>query len=116
LLEWENDAVYPTWITWNEIQAINWDEESIQPDQRVHQYEQNAQGDWILRRKSALPVGAANLNVENSWEQNGILYKVKKIRRRDSLSSDWELVFKVMEFLANDFTHSDVRLIIWFDK
>lgn len=105
-----------TWIGLDEIKAIDWDEKGTALDQRVHEYKRNTEGNWSLESKSIWPEGT-NLTQERAWEQDGTLYRIAKIQRKDVLSPDWKRLFQMMELLKEDVgSTSRVRLVIWFDS
>src|SRR5437870_9162928 len=67
--EW---ARFPTWITWDEIKAIDWNEMGIKCDRRVHKYLKQGDGQLPFVSKGVLPNSdKLNFEVENSWEADG---------------------------------------------
>jgi hypothetical protein len=41
----ESNGVFGhTWMSWQEIKQIDWEEQSEHPDERIHRYERNEQG------------------------------------------------------------------------
>jgi hypothetical protein len=42
-----------SWIAWEEIKQIDWDEESLHVDKRVHEYRRNERGELVYSVKAA---------------------------------------------------------------
>ena len=118
-LEYENDLLFPTWITWDELRAIDWSELGTKADERVHQYAKQADGQLNFVSKSVYPNShTLNFELESSWEADGVIYKIEKISRAEALTEDpgWLFLFNIMEFLAKQFSQSQVRLVVWFAR
>ena len=59
---------------------------------------------------------AANWNHGQVWERDGTRYQVvKRMTRKEPLSSGWQVLFQLMEVLAMKFGADGVRLVLWFD-
>lgn len=50
--EWGATAHSPSWIGWNELKCVDWDELSETTDRRIHEYEA-VKGTWVLVSKAA---------------------------------------------------------------
>ncbi len=105
-----------TWITWEEVEAISWDDEAV--DGRPHCYLKEEDG--TLRHLSkAAPHEGDVIEEGRTWEDDkGITWKVERISRREVFRTDreWHLVFDLMERLAKDYGDENVRLVAWFDR
>ncbi|MDQ2799891.1 MAG: hypothetical protein M3Y13_09630 [Armatimonadota bacterium] len=111
-LTWE-EACGETWISWPEIQVIDWDEEAL--DRRPHEYSLDDSGQLLYTGKSA-PL-ASDIVVEgNTWQIGENVFKAERIARRKALSHDWRLLFRLMETLAAEYGNDAVRLAVWFDR
>lgn len=106
-----------TWIMWEEIRSINWDEPAEMLDQRVHYYQRDENGEWKLVMKVAEGYPRQiKVDKEQAVEIDAILYKVERMVRRDALVYQWEFLFKMMEMLAERYGDDNVRLVVWFDN
>jgi hypothetical protein len=125
------DDLFPTWITWSEIHAINWEEESVHPDSRLHQYRRNEQGEFVYETKAVWSSNIAQLigrSLEDvttqppiwsegqEWVTDDYVLRAEKLCRCDVWTDDWRRVFKIMELLAEQFGDQQVRLVVWFDR
>ncbi len=134
-----DDEAGATWISWAEIKAIDWEEESEQADSRIHRYERNDQGELIYTRKATWDREFAELlegqqevteagmflsAIEalvmqpvraegQQWEKGNVVYRAEKLKRKE-VCSDWQNTFKVMQELAATYGDEGVRLIVWF--
>jgi hypothetical protein len=115
--EWGQEPCWPTWITGAEIVAIDWDEESEKADGRIHRYKRRGDGELFLEGKSVprqdSPV--ARLKEGEVLEADDIVYKAERIRRKDTLSGNWQLLFKLMATLSEHYGQESVRMVVWFD-
>ncbi len=129
-----------SWVSWAEIKAIDWEEESEQPDSRIHRYERNEQGELIFTGKAAWDrefeelVNSQMLETEagtmasimgavlgmkpirqegQQWEKGNVVYRAEKLRRKD-VCDDWSGVFNAMEQYAATYGDDGVRLVVWF--
>jgi hypothetical protein len=108
----EEDSVAPTWITWAEIKAIDWNEEAV--DGRPHQYKLNHDGQWNYAGKSAGSI--VGRTEGDSWMVGETLYRIERIKRRDMLDARWQLLFDLMQRLAQEYGDEGIRLVVWFDQ
>lgn len=121
-----------SWVTWAEIQAIDWDELGEQPDRRVHIYTRDADGTLRFETKAlydaALTEGLrAVVDKEEAesqlspriwqagaeWELGGKVYRVERLSRSETREF-WSGVFFFMEYLARRYGADGVRLVVWF--
>lgn len=109
-----------TWITWNEILSIDWDEPI---EDRVMESRRDDPRDWgarswksqFLKQPPASWSGAAEgLQPGKEWEAGDRVYRVFATRRKDVLD-EWELIFRLTEVLASKYGGDGVRLVVWFD-
>ena len=105
-------ALGETWISWQETQEVDWDEQAL--DGRPHEYEVNDTGKTVYKGKSA-PQAMDIIEEGNSWQVGASLFKIEKVSRRESLTRDWQLLFRLMRELAADYGDDNVRLVVWFD-
>ncbi|MEL6270459.1 MAG: hypothetical protein AAFV33_06405 [Chloroflexota bacterium] len=115
--EWVDMSHSHTWITHSEILAIDW-EEADEPDQRVTRYRRNPEnGKWILDGKSLLPnPPPVDVTREGKTQVGDILYEVRRMKRIETRTSQWERLFSMMGLLAELFTDDGVRLVVYFDS
>lgn len=110
-----------TWITWDEIKQIDWDEESIQVDERIHMYERNQHGELVLKRTAvieyefAVRVGYDQRigDQEQEWDLGDVVYRRERTKRKE-VKDLWKELFHFLETLAARFGDENVRLVVWF--
>jgi len=112
-LEWQG-LCDETWITWNEVAVINWDDEAL--DRRPHEYVQDSAGKWTLDRTKSHADKGIEIVDGNSWQAGDRLYKIVRVSRRDSLDTGWQMVFRLMGVLAEKYGGDNVRLVVWFES
>lgn len=133
----------PTGVSWAELKAVDWDEQTTAPDLRIHQFKRDERGEWVFHTKTAwsrLPrakplspseeeahVSAMMKEIETpqglpegqEWEVAGVLYRSVRLRRADAIraegGSDWPFVFELMAALASRYGDDGVRLVAWFN-
>ena len=136
---YDGEEAGTTWISWAEIKAIDWEEESEQADSRIHRYERNDQGELIYKRKAiwdreftellesqqgVTEAGMLLSAIEalvmkpvraegQQWEKGNVVYRAEKLKRKE-ICNDWLATFKVMQELAVTYGDDGVRLIVWF--
>jgi hypothetical protein len=125
-------GLWPTWIGWEEIQEIDWEEHAEHADARLHEYVQNDEGEWTYRGKagfSAQALHAQGLPVPpfgtpptiwpdgSTWTLGDVQFRAVRLTRRDAIpaGSAWQPVWEAMELLAR-LHHKQCRLIVWFDR
>ncbi|WP_326593169.1 hypothetical protein [Streptomyces brevispora] len=135
--DWGGTAHSPSWIGWNELKCVDWDEQAEITDRRIHEYEA-VNGTWVLVSKAAwsarfaalagLPVdpttgvidgyGRRDWPEGTEWRDGDRLYRVERMIRRDAVpqEGEWQPVWSVMEALAAVHGDGNVRLTVWFDN
>lgn len=121
----------PSWISWSEITAIDWDEPALRPDEGLHEYARDQDGQWRLRAKAlhsqhslealglpSPPVGvdASEWPATGSWTIGERQFRVGRLTRRDAIRPDgpWQPVWQTMRLLAG--LHGGFcRLVVWFE-
>lgn len=110
-----------TWITWAEMQSINWDE---QIEDRVIERKKTQppgtgaeswESAFIARHTDRYQGHETELQPGYTWVEGDIEYKVVKTIRRDVIEEDWLLLFKMLEVLASRYDDDSIRLVVWFD-
>jgi len=107
-----------SWIRWAEIKNIDWEEEAEAVDECVHEYRRTADGDLVYVTKSRptlSPEVWQVLQEEPVWEREEKVYKVEKMKRKDALDWEWQLLFDMMKLLATSYGDEHVRMIVWFN-
>lgn len=119
-------ATYPseffgtTWVTWAEIQSINWDE---QIEDRVHEHQKSwAPGEYVEGPKSTFlqfhrekwPGTPEELQSGVRWEQEDHEYEVVEFYRRNAIEYGWAELFEIMAVLAKPRGNDAVRMVVWF--
>ena len=136
---YDGEEAGTTWISWAEIKAIDWEEESEQADSRIHRYERNDQGELIYKGKAIWDREFAELlegqqevteagmflsAIEamvmkpvraegQQWEKGNVVYRAEKLKRKE-VCKGWQNTFKIMQELAATYGDEGVRLIVWF--
>ena len=77
-----------TWLTWHEIQQVNWEESVI--ESRKETYHRSETGELIRN--------------------------VERITRREAAGSAFSDVFELMVFFARRYGDGNVRLVVWFGE
>ncbi len=120
--EWRDECYAYTWITWEEIKSIDWEEEAEELDERAHVYEREEDGELVWHRKGVVlnklpPEAWEVLRAGKVWEQGDEVFKLEKMKRKEAFDSDdeWELLFELMEVLAKRYGDPNVRMVIWFN-
>jgi hypothetical protein len=110
-----------TWISWREVQAIDWDEPI---EDMIVESRQGRPGFGISHWRSQflqshadlLPDRAESLHPGQCWTAGDKIYEVVASRRRDVLEERWGLLFRLMEVLASSVEDADhLRWVVWFD-
>jgi hypothetical protein len=131
--EFDDYGLWPTWIGWDEIRRIDWDEPAEQTDSRLHRYERGSGGQWTLHSKSAWsreafevrgvpvppPGTAPEIHPEGSvWTKGDVQFRAVRLTRRDVVPEHggWGPVWEVMAILARLHGDENCRLVVWFDN
>ncbi|WP_405999253.1 hypothetical protein [Streptomyces sp. NBC_00829] len=130
LAPWPDQAYGTTWITWAELEAVDWDEPAERPDSRIHQYRQTPDGLRLVGKSGWSPEFARAVGLQQQlsgprptwpegteWLIGDTLYRSETLRRRDAVREDgeWKPVWDAMEALATEHGDDHVRLVVWFD-
>lgn len=120
-----------SYLTLEEIDEIDWDEEAEDADERVHVYRDGEytgkfrdsssldDEDWqkLRRGEDVTKEMEHGHPVMDIPEEAEVTYRLEKITRRDALSGLWEtLLFDVMPTLGDLYGEENVRLVVWFDN
>jgi hypothetical protein len=130
--EWGPDAHSPSWITWTELEAAQWDEQGAARSLSILEYRRAPGGDWVcagigpterLAELTGTKVHDAAANVGwvwpegSEWRDGDRLFRIARPTRRDVVrDKDWGDVWTVMRILARRHRPQDVRLVVWFDN
>lgn len=108
-----------TYVTYEEIKSIGLDEESPEYDPSLHEFKKADDGSWQDTGRTSYACA------EIDWEKVGhtteyvegdTMHKKVRLRRRDCLGSDWALLVRLMDVLAEYYGAKNVRLVVWFDN
>jgi hypothetical protein len=110
-----------TWMTWDELKQIDWDEESEHVDERVHKYRRNQQGELVKTSKAVYESEFAERvgydqcidDQEQEWDLGEVVYRRERMKRKE-MKANWEVLFHFLEILAARFGDDHVRLVVWF--
>ena len=113
---------HPSWISYNEIETMDWEESVI--DAYVHVYKKLENGEYETSYSAGyVPQKPFDHQVGDFWitdgkdsriYNDGELHKVERITRRDALDA-FQVVFDIMAVLAKQNRSENVRLVVWFD-
>ena len=68
-------------------------------------------------RKSSLPnPPPIDVTVEGKTQVGDVLYEVRRLKRHETRTRSWELVFDLMRLLADEYGEDKVRLVVYFDS
>ncbi|MGP3989862.1 hypothetical protein [Streptomyces sp. 3N207] len=129
------EAFGATWIGWDEICAIDWDEPAIPRATSIARYRRQPDGTLELKhrydwsRGFARASGVDTLTVEpdrvgelwdegTEWDVGTTVFRAERDRRRDAVPADgpWQPVWVVMRSLAGIHGDNNVRLTVWFEE
>ena len=130
------DILWPSWMTWQEIKAIDWEESTQEGKLWGYEYRKDARGEYRLvntfahsadslsRVAQQLSTSPENLlagwGEGTQWECGETLYRVEKIRRKhcleDGSASGWQTLFRIMELLEETYSAEGMRLVVWFSS
>lgn len=123
-----------TSISWAEVEKVDWDELSLQPDPYVHEHRRNADGGWQFHERHfgapqafldlcGCPEDVAyraglHFPEGTQWPDGDRLFRIGRLRRKDVVRPDgqWKPVWTVMRTLAGLHGNEAVRLVVWFDS
>ncbi|WP_418961121.1 hypothetical protein [Streptomyces tritici] len=132
---WGAAAFGATWLGWDEVVEVDWDEPALPRATHISRYRRRADGgldllhrhDWS--RGFARASGVDTLTVEpdrvaelweegTEWDVGTTVFRAERERRRDAVPADgpWEPVWTVMRALAGVHGGGGVRLVVWFEE
>ncbi|MEU4625073.1 hypothetical protein AB0G04_34505 [Actinoplanes sp. NPDC023801] len=131
--EFEDDALWPTWIGGDEIRRIDWSEPAEHADTRLHRYERRAGGQWTFESKAAwsreafevqgIPETRPGTPSEpypdgTVWTKGDVQFRAVRMTRRDAVpaAGEWTPVWEVMAILGRLHGDENCRLVVWFDQ
>ncbi|MFJ6370219.1 hypothetical protein ACIQK5_18855 [Streptomyces virginiae] len=105
-----------SWIGWDELSAVDWDEPALTHDARVHEYRYSPEHGWYASGKSFQNLDGRSEGDE--WIREGRLMRVGRMTRREAVheDSEWAPVRATMKSLADVHGAEYVRLVAWFDN
>lgn len=134
LAEWGDAAFGVTWLTWDEVTAIDWDEPALHPT-NVAQYRQLPDHSLELvyrsvwSRRFARVSGVNTLTVDpdqaavlwdegTEWKDRDAVFRAERLTRRHAVPPDshWHGIWTVMRTLAQVHGNDAVRLVAWFEE
>lgn len=124
---------FTTWIGWDEIQAIDWDEPAEHADVRLHEYHRTDDGQWPYHSKCTHsresfearglpvpPLGAPLVVPEAGgvWTLGDVQYRAERLVRRDAVPAEslWRHLWKVMAVFGELHGPARCRLVVWFEN
>jgi len=112
------EIVRPTWILWREIQEMDWEQISWDPEpgRPPHYYSLDAEG----RPTDEGPVAGVDQVWErgqpDTFELDGKLFRYQRMTRRRAFQRSWGwlTLLEMMRALAERFGPNRVRLVVYF--
>lgn len=113
---WGRDAHNATWVGWEELSRVDWEERAERVDDRVHEFTRDPSGDWVPAGKGFWD--RADRPEGDEWIQDGRLFRRVRMSRRDAVPErgEWAPVWATMRALADVHGDEHVRLVVWFDS
>lgn len=103
-----------TYITCAELASADWAEQRTDP--HVHCYGRSeATGEWI-KVGVYRPEPPHRALPGELWMEEGVQCRVRAITRKETLGSDFSLVYDLMIRLAQRYGDEHVRLVVWFGE
>lgn len=113
------EMFHPTWISWQEMKNIDWEEEAEEIDERsFFVYKRGTDGELI--NESCVDNGKVPYEIQKMLRTHGIceqgewVYKGRKVKRKEPVSMEWRLLFDIMSRIADQYGEENVRLVVWF--
>ncbi|MFD4870062.1 hypothetical protein [Streptomyces sp. NPDC058412] len=105
-----------SWIGWEELTAVDWDEPALTLDARVREYRYSVEHGWYESGKTFQNL--AGRSEGDEWIQEGKIMRVSRMTRREAVREDgeWTPVWATMKALADVHGPQYVRLVVWFDN
>ena len=106
-----DDNRYPSWITYEEVKGVEWNEEIVSI--QICRY-----GAWYFHStpRTIRDMEWNEGGIGKRYEQDGHKYRFIKVKRQLFVDREWELVFKWMGDLVELYGEENVRLVVWFDE
>lgn len=143
--EWGEDGHSLSWITWKEIQAINWNEQGTQLADRIffyrpgeeRHYQSVGSASYISDTNVALLNRGETIELIDPFTNQRALCRREVQKTSDAISSDWQCLFDLMKQLDEYYRRDEkqviessrvpvpanqieddnrVRLVVWFDN
>jgi hypothetical protein len=106
-----------SWVTWAEMQGMDWEEVSPNPEWDVppHVYERDASGEWIDMGEDPSKLSWSR-GRPDTFEEDGKLYRYLHLTRREAFekSFGWPTLVHMMEALGDLVEPENVRLVVYF--
>ncbi|MFA4798600.1 hypothetical protein [Pyrococcus kukulkanii] len=102
-----------SWITYEEIENFDWNTE-VETDY-IHIYKDGKLVGKVFYTSRLTEDELKELHEKGRLEKGGLTYITGKIRAKDLLSRDWEILLDLMGTLAKHYGSKNVRLVVWFD-
>jgi hypothetical protein len=124
----DSAGLWPTWIGWGEIQAVDWDEPAELADARLHKSVHDSDGQWVFSGKSAyVPEVLERDGVKvppppwpegSTWTTPDVQFRAVRLTRGQAVDPQgpWGPVFEVMAVLGRLHGPANCRLVVWFDR
>lgn len=111
-----------TWITWAQVQQINWEETSKRVEWAIYVYQYTPDGTLKYLGKEYIGVAPTNTltlsqydpTIEQAWAFENTTYRTKKVPRKVILP-EWQATFDFLTEQGRLYGDNNVRLVVWFD-
>ncbi|MCB5169129.1 hypothetical protein LG634_30515 [Streptomyces bambusae] len=105
-----------SWIGWEELAAVDWDEHALTPDNRVRTYRHSPEHGWYQSGKALRDL--AGRSEGDEWTEGDVLMRVGRMTRREAVQEggEWSPVWATMKALSDVHGPEYVRLVVWFDN
>jgi hypothetical protein len=113
---WSYDAHSHTWISYEELKAIDWDQEAEEFDERIHEFKD---GEYFGKCSYTSVLDREDYKKLRNGEEitkEGITYKQGKVNAKDIRCEEWNILEDLVDVLAEHYGKENVRLIFWFDN
>lgn len=114
--------VVPSWVLWKELDGVDWSEVAPVRDLRTTECSVADDGTetfitkWVNKRGFEWVREALDRAPEVELRSGNLLFRRVLLRRSDALTdTDFPLVMRLMECLAERFGDEGVRLVVWFE-
>lgn len=97
-----------SWITWQELTEINWDESVL--NAFVRRYIKDENGEW-KSDGGFIPHPPIEYIEGKRWKNGDTLNVIERISRADAVKGTFDLTFDLMKRLAQDYGDEFVRMV-----